>query len=172
MSEGAQTSLSVCVRDHAACVRIVGQAKFTAATDFKRLILQLEQDCQEIILDLTQCTMMDSTFLGVMTAAARRCEIAQRQGQHRVLGLFHPTEKVVESLENLDVLRVFKVMQDPPQFGAFQRVEHSSPSRQELTRTCWEAHDTLMRTNPDNERRFRDATEFFRKNLGEDEGKE
>jgi len=41
----------------------------------------------------------------------------------------------------------------------------------ELNRTCYEAHQTLMNTTPDNERRFRDATEFFKKNLGESERK-
>lgn len=173
MSEGAATSLSVCVRDHVACVRITGQAKFTSATDFKNLLAQLQKDgCTEIILDLTECSLMDSTFLGVMTAAARRFEAARREGRPCVLGLYHPTERVMESLENLDVLRLFTVLNDRPQLGAFQRVEQGNTTRGEMNRTCFEAHETLMKTNPENERRFRDAAEFFRKNLGNGEGKE
>lgn len=173
MSEGAPTSLSVCVRDHVACVRVVGQAKFTSATDFKNLVLQLQKDgCTEIILDLTECTLMDSTFLGVMTGAARRCEAARKEGRQCILGLFHPTERVLESLENLDVLRLFTVFNDRPSLGSFERVEDGNTTRVELNRTCFEAHETLMNTNLENERRFKDATEFFRKNLGEDDGKE
>jgi anti-anti-sigma factor len=173
MSEGVSTSLSVCVHDHVACVRVTGQAKFTAATDFKNLLLQLQQDgCTEVILDLTSCSLMDSTFLGVMTGAARRCEAARQAGKACTLALFHPTERVLEALENLDVLRMFTVLTDPPQFNAFKRVGDSNTTRVEMTRTCFEAHETLMNTGPENERRFRDATEFFRKNMQEDEGKE
>jgi anti-anti-sigma factor len=173
MSEGASTSLSVCLRGHTACVRVTGQAKFTSATDFKNLLLQLQKDgCTEFILDLTDCSLMDSTFLGVMTAAARRFEAARQEGRPCILALFHPTERVLESLENLDVLRLFTVLKDRPEFGAFKRIEESNTSRLEMNRTCYEAHETLMKTNPENERRFRDATEFFRKNLGNGEGKE
>ena len=172
MSEGVPTSLSVCVHDHLACVRVTGQAKFTAATDFKNLLLQLQQDgCTDFILDLTQCTLMDSTFLGVMTGAAKRCEITRQAGKPCSLGLFHPTERVLEALENLDVLRMFTVLTDPPKLSAFQRVEDGHTTRVELNRPCLEAHQTLMNTCPDNERRFKDATEFFRKNLQEEEGK-
>ncbi len=173
MSEGVPTSLSVCVRDHMACVRVTGQAKFTAATDFKNLLLQLQQaGCTDFILDLTQCTLMDSTFLGVMTGAAKRCELTRQEGKPCSLGLFHPTEKVLEALENLDVLRMFTVLIDPPPLNSFQRVEDGKTTRGELTRTCFEAHQTLMNTCPDNERRFKDATEFFRKNLQDEEGQE
>jgi anti-anti-sigma factor len=173
MSEGAATSLSVCVRDHMACVRITGQAKFTSATDFKNLLVQLQKDgCTEVILDLTECSVMDSTFLGVMTAAARRFDAARQGGRPCVLGLFHPAERVIESLENLDVLRLFTVLHERPQLGAFKHLEEGPTSRVEMNRTCFEAHETLMKTNPENARRFRDATEFFRRNLDDGEGKE
>ncbi|HWN93984.1 MAG TPA: STAS domain-containing protein [Methylomirabilota bacterium] len=173
MSEGTPTALSVCVREHAACVRIAGQAKFTSATDFKNLILQLQSDgCTEIVLDLTECTLMDSTFLGVMTAAARRCDTTRHEGGQCILGLFNPTERVLESLENLDVLRLFKVFNDRPHLGSFERVAEGKASRVEITRTCFEAHEALRNTSDENERRFKDATEFFRRNLDESEGKE
>jgi hypothetical protein len=40
-----------------------------------------------------------------------------------------------------------------------------------MTRTCLEAHQALMKTSEENARRFKDATEFFEKNLREEEGK-
>ena len=173
MSEGAPTSLSVCVHDRVACVRVTGQAKFTSATDFKNLLVQLQKDgCTEIVLDLSECSLMDSTFLGVMTAAARRCEASRQEGKQCVLKLCHPSERVMESLENLDVLRLFTVENNGPPFTAFKRVEDGNVTRVELNRTCLEAHETLMNTNPENERRFKDAAEYFRKNLRQQGGKE
>ena len=172
MSEGTSTSLSVCVRDHVACVRVIGQAKFRAATDFKNLLLQLQQDgCTDIILDLTQCPLMDSTFLGVMTVMARKCETAKKEGKPCSLKLYHPSERILEALANFEILGTFTVIKDPPETGAFQRVEDSNTTRLEITRTCHEAHKALMDTCEHNARRFKDATEFFEKNLREEEGK-
>jgi anti-anti-sigma regulatory factor len=170
MKEG--TSMSVCVSHHTACVRITGRAVFSSSVDFDKLMAQLQTDgCNEIILDLGECPMMDSTFLGVMAKVAKGCAKARQNGHACILELFHPAERVLEMLENLDVLKLFTVISDTPPLGAFKRVEQGNTTRVELNRTCYEAHETLMNTSPENERRFRDATEFFRKNLEEDDGK-
>ncbi len=102
---GAPTSLSVCVRDHVACVRISGRANFTSSVDFKKLLLQLQEDgCAEIVLDLTECVIMDSTFLGVLASAATKCNAARQSGRKCTIKLFRPTERVLELLDNLGVL--------------------------------------------------------------------
>jgi anti-sigma B factor antagonist len=173
MNGGAPTSLSVCVRDHVACVRIAGRANFTSSVDFKKVLQQLQQDgCTEIVLDLTECSLMDSTFLGVLAGAGMKCDSARREGNRCVIELFHPTERILELLDNLGVLSLFTILQEAPQLGAFQRIDECPATRLELNRTCLEAHKTLMNTSPDNERRFKDATEFFEKNLRKEEGKE
>lgn len=173
MSGGAPTRLSVCVRDHLACVRIAGRANFTSSVDFKKLLQQLQQDgCTEIVLDLTECSLMDSTFLGVLAGAGMKCDAARHEGRQCLIELFHPTERILELLDNLGVLNLFTILSDAPQLDAFHRVDEGKTTRVELNRTCFEAHKTLMNTSPDNERRFKDATEFFEKNLREEEGKE
>jgi anti-anti-sigma factor len=173
MNGGAPTSLSVCVRDHVACVRIAGRANFTSSVDFKKVLQQLQQDgCTEIVLDLTECSLMDSTFLGVLAGAGMKCDSARREGSRCVIELFHPTERILELLDNLGVLNLFTILQEAPQLGAFQRIDENPATRLELNRTCLEAHKTLMNTSPDNERRFKDATEFFERNLRKEEGKE
>ena len=171
MNGGSPTSLSVCVRDHIACVRVGGRATFSASVDFKKLLLQLQADgCTEIILDLKECTLMDSTFLGVLAGAAMKCDTARQNGSKNTIELFQPTERILELLDNLGVLPLFTVLTDAPQLGAFQRVTDGNATRGELNRACFEAHKTLMNMGPDNERRFKDATEFFEKNLREEEG--
>jgi anti-anti-sigma factor len=173
MSEGTPTSLSVCVRDHVACVRVTGQAKFRAATDFKNLLLQLQRDgCNEIVLDLTQCPLMDSTFMGVMRFVARQCQEARKEGRPCTLKLFHPSDRILEALANFEILSTFTLIEDPPQFSAFKRIEDGNASKLEMTRTCYEAHKELMDCSEENARRFKDATEFFEKNLREEEDKE
>jgi anti-anti-sigma regulatory factor len=169
MNEGAQTSLSVCVRDKAACVRVTGRAKFNAATDFKRLIEQLQRDgCTELVIDLAQCSVMDSTFLGILNSAGRKCDAARREGRPCEIKLLHAPECVLESLENFEALQFFTVVNEAPAFGVFKRVDESSPSRLDMNRTCYEAHRSLMENSSDNQRRFKDAAEFFKKGLEEE----
>jgi hypothetical protein len=43
--------------------------------------------------------------------------------------------------------------------------EPANPSRVEITRTCLEAHQTLMAMNPDNVARFKDVTQFLAEDL-------
>ncbi|HEY0550710.1 MAG TPA: STAS domain-containing protein, partial [Verrucomicrobiae bacterium] len=139
---------------------------------FKNLLLQLQKDgCVDIVLDLTQCSLMDSTFLGVITAVARRFDAARKEGKPCTIKLYHPADRVLEALANLDMLRLFTVITDPPQATAFERVENGQASRVEMNRTCLEAHKALMKISEENERRFKDATEFFEKNLREEEDK-
>ena len=167
------SSLSVCVRDHAACVKVAGRANFTSSVDFKKLIQQLQDDgCDSIVLDLSECQLMDSTFLGVVAGIAFKCDAQRNGGSRCCLKLFNPTERVIELLDNLGVLSSFTIVQDPPNLGRFEPFQKSDTTRIELNRTCLEAHKTLMNVSPENERRFKDATEFFEQNLRKEEGKE
>jgi anti-sigma B factor antagonist len=169
MSEGAQTSLSVCVRDRAACVRVSGRAKFNAATDFKRLLEQLQKDgVTELVIDLGQCSVMDSTFLGILNSAGRKCAAVRREGRPCEIKLLHAPECVLESLANFEALQFFTIVKEAPAFGLFKRVEEGSTTRLDVNRTCYEAHRSLMDNSPENQRRFKDATEFFRQSLDQE----
>jgi len=173
MNNGAATTLSVCVRDQKACVRIAGRANFTSSVDFKRLVLQLQADgCSEIVLDLRETRLMDSTFLGVLAGIGARCDESRSQGKRCLVELYQPSERVAELLDNLGVLHLFTVIHEAPGFECFEQIKESETTKLELNRTCLEAHQTLMKTTPDNERRFRDATEFFKKNLRDSERKD
>ena len=166
MNNGAATTLSVCVRGHAACVRVVGRANFTSSVDFKRVVQQLQDGgCDELVLDLRDCRLMDSTFLGVLAGLGSRCETARKEGHRCVVELFEPSDRVTELLDNLGVFGLFTVIHDAPPFECFQPIEEGSTSRDELTQTCYEAHQVLMKTSPENERRFKDATEYFARTL-------
>jgi anti-anti-sigma factor len=166
MSDGAATTLSVCVRGHTACVRVSGRANFTSSVDFKRLVQQLQDGgCDELVLDLHECRLMDSTFLGVLASLASKCEETGRAGHRCAVELFRPSERVSELLENLGVLELFKIINQVPPFECFQPIEEGDVSKVELTQTCLEAHQTLMGTTPENQDRFKDVTEYFEKTL-------
>jgi len=150
-------------------VQIAVRANFTSSVDFKTLLDQLLQrgyTC--FVLDLTECVLMDSTFLGVLAGFGLKLNSPQNDKVVRTIQLFNPNGRISELLENLGVLHLFKVTEGPvktPDGAAPKDVKSINASREEVTRTCLEAHKTLMDINPDNVSRFKDVTAFLADDL-------
>jgi anti-sigma B factor antagonist len=155
--------MSVLVGKNFVCVKIAGRANFTFSPDFKTLLAELMQKGYgRFIIDLSDCVLMDSTFLGVL--------IKLNHGSAEASGieLSNPNARVTELLENLGVLQLFKIASEPPQLPGDVSVQTPAPvnpSHEEITRTSLEAHQALMAANPDNVPRFKDVAQFLAEDL-------
>src|SRR5438093_955538 len=64
-------TLLVAATDQVALVKISGRANFTCSVDFKALVYGLrDRGHRRYVLDLTDCLIVDSTFLGVLAGFA------------------------------------------------------------------------------------------------------
>jgi len=159
--------LSVLVGKDFACLKIAGRANFTFSPDFKTLVSELAQKgFGHFIIDLTECVLMDSTFLGVLAGFGMKIN----NGAPGKIGieLHGPNTRVAELLENLGALHLFKVTTGELKLpdGLQPCVpEPINPTHEEITRTSLEAHQTLMAVNPDNVARFKDVTQFLAEDL-------
>ncbi len=159
----------VSIGQKSALIQIAGRANFTSSVDFKTLLDQLLQrgyTC--FILDLTECVLMDSTFLGVLAGFGLKLNSPQTDKIDRTIQLFNPNGRISELLENLGVLHLFKVTEGAvkaPDGAAMKDVQSQNANREEVTRTCLEAHKTLMDINPDNIARFKDVAAFLADDL-------
>ena len=160
--------LSVLVCKDFACVKIAGRANFMSSPDFKTLLTGLSQKgYNRFIVDLSECVLMDSTFLGVLAGFGLKTNSGGAPGKCD-LELANPNARIFELLENLGVLPLFKVTTLAPQLPADAKVsapETISPTQEQITRTCLEAHKILMAVNPDNVARFKDVTQFLAEDL-------
>ena len=152
-----------------ACVKISGQANFASSIDFKTLVNELQQKgCTEFVLDLTDCLLMDSTFLGVLAGFGLKMGASPADNIKRRLELFNPNPRIADLLENLGVLHLFEIAQGEirlPEKTQTCGCTPANPTRDEVKRTCLEAHRTLMELNPDNVTRFKDLTQFLAEDL-------
>jgi anti-sigma B factor antagonist len=163
--------LFVYVTGRLACVKIVGRANFTTSIDFKTLVDELEQKgftCY--ILDLSECVLMDSTFLGVLAGMGLKMTAAQNgNGDGKLIELLNPNERIAGLLENLGVLHLFKVVSHddrvPGELLARTSVPAEKPTREEVTRNCLEAHKLLMEISPANIPKFKEVTQFLAEDL-------
>jgi anti-anti-sigma regulatory factor len=161
--------LLVWAGEHCAAIRIIGRANFTSSVDFKALINELRQQGRNFfVLDLAECVLMDSTFLGVLAGFGLKLSAGNgNQGPHGI-ELFNPSPRILELLDTLGVLHLFTVAQGSvnlPEQAEPQAHTPASSTKEEVTRTCLEAHQTLMDISPANAAKFKDVAQFLAEGL-------
>ncbi len=163
----AGAKLLVLVGDQFACIRIVGRANFTSSIDFKTLLNELlQKGYRYFVLELSECLLMDSTFLGVL--AGFGLKLNRNGDSEPAIELLNPNARISELLENLGVLHLFKVSQRPATCAGnpdLQPVPQANPTREEVTSACLEAHRILMEINPANVSKFKEVTQFLAEDL-------
>src|SRR5436309_9211646 len=165
----AAANLSVWVGDHVVCIKIAGRASFHDSVDFKTLLNTLWQNGQtRFVLDLTECPLMDSTFLGVLAGLGLKFGQEKSVNGAARIELLNPNPRICDLLENLCIAHLFSVLRGTaPGADHLQPVAQaaSNPDRQEVSRTCLEAHKLLMDINPANVPKFKDVTRFLEEDL-------
>ncbi len=161
--------MSVWVGERVVCFKISGRANFTTSIDFKAAVNHLcQQGHCRFVLDLTDCLLIDSTFLGVLSGIGLRFSTPREDAPVAVFELHNPNARVSDLLENLGIAHLFQVSDGPP-----VSVEHlvcleqapPSPDRKIITQTCLDAHQALMKVNPANVAKFKDVAQFLAENL-------
>jgi anti-anti-sigma regulatory factor len=158
--------MSVLVGERFACVKIQGRANFSSSIDFRRVLNELrDKGYAYFVLDLSDCPLMDSTFLGVLAGFGLKANSA---APGPAVELRNPNARITELLENLGVLHLFKLTHGGTIEAADAQEQSSNctvPSREEVTRACLEAHQTLMAINPQNASKFKEVAQFLAENL-------
>jgi anti-sigma B factor antagonist len=159
----------VLVGEKFSCVKIIGRANFNSSIDFRTLVNELrEKGYDYFVLDLSECLLMDSTFLGVLAGFGLKLGTGQKDPCEQAIELLNPSARITDLLENLGVLHLFKLTQGtltPPENAETLAPAPLQPAKEEVTRACIEAHQTLMEINPANATKFKEVTQFLAEDL-------
>jgi anti-sigma B factor antagonist len=159
-------ALCVAVVEQTAFIKVPGRANYASSIDLKNVVGELRQrGFSDFVLDLRECITMDSTFLGVLAGLVLRNNHPEPEAP--TIELLNPNPRVLDLIENLGVLSMFKVKNEevPPTILFEPASEQSEPSKEEVTRNCLEAHCTLMKINPANIPKFKEVTQFMAEDL-------
>src|SRR5689334_23814595 len=103
-------TLQVAVTHEVALVKISGRASFNCSVDFKTLVYELHnRGYGTFVLDLTECLILDSTFLGVL--AGFGLKLADATTKKTTITLLNPNQRILDLLDNLGVAHLFCVAQ-------------------------------------------------------------
>ena len=145
-----------------------GKGSFLDSENLKEFAREmLDRGYREFVVDLADCTMMDSTFMGTIARVALRL----RELGHGHLHIVHCGSRNQQLLSGLGLDRIFDIDANgdtPPDCGPLEKTL-APPSLEERkktqTETMLEAHEALCEAVPENILRFKDVLDFLRQEL-------
>ena len=157
-----ESSIRVGVNGPAVWIKVEGKGSFLNSGSFKEFARQMvERGYREFVVDLANCAMMDSTFMGTMAGVALRLKEIGRGHLHIV----HCGERSHELLSGLGLDHVFDVHPNGSVAPESEVLAPVAEQKQEQTRTMLEAHEALCEVAPENVFRFKDVLEYLKQDL-------
>ena len=162
------SSIQVGVCGPSAWVKVEGKGSFLNSDNLKEFAREmLDQGYREFVVDLADCALMDSTFMGTMAKLALRL----RELGHGHLHIVHCGSRNQQLLSELGLDRIFDIDAsggNPPNCGTLeQTLVAQSPEELKNTQTemMLQAHEALCQAAPENMLRFKNVLDFLRQEL-------
>ena len=123
----------------------------------------LNGEKKEIILDMSECKYMDSTFLGLMAKYAM--EVKMKWGTN--LHVLNPTETVAVGLKQTGIEKFIDVIMssDVDNFETEEVKSNDFGSKLEKSKYILEMHKTLMNLNEENKETFKNVVDLMEKSI-------
>ena len=147
-------------------VRVEGKGSFLNSTGLKDFAREMvNRGFREFIMDLKNCPVMDSTFMGTLAFIALRLR-ELGQGQLRVINI---NDRCRDLLANLGLDQLFTIDQKAPtplaSQAAQQPLEAGATDKTAQAQTMLEAHEACVEANPENAAKFKDVLEYLKQDL-------
>lgn len=165
-------TILVLLKGPIAFVRILGRGSFKVSGSLKEFGARISHMPNiRLVMDLSECISMDSTFMGVLAGLsfqfrkqqAERIQLVnvtpKLQGLIATLGLNH----LVDTIEAGSLPEEYTTVlgQQPP----LEELPTPVTDKENVARIMLEAHENLVRASQDNIARFKDVIAFLREDL-------
>lgn len=157
-------------------IKVEGKGSFLNSAGMKEFSKEMvNRGHREFVVDLQNCPVMDSTFMGTLAMIALRLkEIGQ--GGLRVVNL---NERNHDLLSNLGLDQLFTMDGAAVDAGAVKAGEGAGAAQKPLdsgpagktsqAQTMLEAHEALVEAAPGNLTKFKDVLEYLKQDLRSEE---
>jgi anti-sigma B factor antagonist len=162
------SSIQVGVRGPTVWVKVEGRGSFLNSGNLKEFAREmLDRGYREFVIDLADCAMMDSTFMGTMASIALRL----KELGHGHLHIVHCGNRSQQLLSGLGLDQIFDIHSDgahAPECDALEQATRDQAPhsrKREEAETMLEAHEALCEAAAENIFRFKDVLDFLRQDL-------
>ena len=161
-----QPSILVGTANRTVCVRVEGKGSFLNSTGLKEFAKEMiNRGFREFAIDLKNCPVMDSTFMGTLAGIALRLR-ELGQGTPRVVNL---NERNHDLLSNLGLDQLFCIeardSAEPTPVAAQVPLVAAAPDKVTQAQTMLEAHEACVEANEANAAKFKDVLEYLKQDL-------
>ena len=155
-------------------IRVEGRGSFKISPALKQFIHRLveEGSARRILLDMSACVGMDSTFMGMLAGMSG---FLKKKGNPVSLKLINLSEKNRKLLSTLGVDRVLEHSLNATEeerevvekmlTQTSERLDARSVDKLEAAQTALEAHQSLAEIDPENQVRFRSVLELLQNDV-------
>ncbi len=156
--------------DHSVWLRVSGRGTFQTSAGMKEYSRRMiQKGHRAFIVDLADCELMDSTFMGTMAGIALRL----RELGSGSLTVLHANPRNRSLLENLGLDHLFATMLPEgtplaPQQAAKETLPPAVADTATQQATILSAHEALVEADPENEERFKDVLELLKQESPQD----
>jgi anti-anti-sigma factor len=159
-----QPSILVGTANRTVWVRVEGKGSFLNSTGLKEFAKEMiNRGFREFAIDLNNCTVMDSTFMGTLAGIALRLR-ELGQGNLRVTNLNERNSDLLSNL-GLDQLFLIEARNAAPVAATETPLAAAAPDKTTQAKTMLEAHEACVEANEANAAKFKDVLEYLKQDL-------
>jgi anti-anti-sigma regulatory factor len=158
----ATDTVLVSCADRIVWVRVQGKGSSTNSTALRDFAKEMiHRGAREFIVDLRNCTVMDSTFMGTLAGIS----LWLREMGEGCLSVVNPNDRNAESLFGLGLDQLFNVGVSTRKRGGQALTIPLKEDRTARAQTMLEAHEALIMTAPENLPKFKDVIQYLEEKL-------
>jgi anti-anti-sigma factor len=155
-----------------AFVKVEGRGSFKISPSLKQFAEDcMQRDVHRVVLDMSSCIGMDSTFMGVLAGVATRLKKAN-QGEVILFNLSPRTRGLLATLGLDQLVQAYETGSCPEDLTGVTPATalDTNASQIDTARTMLEAHEKLCEVDPENRLRFKDVLTYLRDDVQKKSG--
>jgi anti-anti-sigma regulatory factor len=167
-----QDELTAAYFENSVMIRISGRGSFKTSSPLKQFIHHVIDDTsiKKIIVDMTNCVGMDSTFMGIIAGLSCYMKKKANIEQFKLINLSKKNEKLFITLGVNQVIdySLFSASTQESAVSSLQKEETLvlvDQDKLEMAKTSLEAHTALMKMSQENEKKFRAVVEYLQEDV-------
>jgi len=144
-------------------VKVSGRATFAVGPTLRNLVQRIESDneVKGVSIDLSGCTGMDSTFMGILAMLALKI----RNNKHSVQ-IANADEANKKLLDGLGLNKIFDYVENSKEEKQnWKKEKEKDVSFKENAETVLQAHKSLVKTDIENVEKFKNVIEQVEKEI-------
>lgn len=150
--------------DGATWIKVAGRGTFQNSHQIKKFLLEkIESGCPHIIIDLSECAGMDSTFMGIITGLS----IKMHGSGHDPVTLINVTAHNLRLLETLglDKFMTIKEKIDAGSSLKWEPLPFDASDKFTITKHMVDAHEELLETGGIAKEQFKNVHKLLKEDL-------